>query len=401
MFRADALAIFGRDAELASLQEFIARLAGRASHSSSKARPGWGRRRSGAQVSEEGRGSGSSRAQGATVPERVGALVLGHRRPVRPRARPRARLSAPRRSGGRSPARSSSTRTTGLPDPHAVGVAVLAAVASSPGRSRSCSRSTTCSARRGVLARPVRGARARDRACRRAPRAGRRSKVRSPRAPAIAPGRSLHRGRRRPLDAGALHRLVQADLGVALPRPLLREVRQASGGNPFYALEIVRTLQRTGASVEAASRCPCPSRCTTSFTIACWPCLPRAATSCSRPPHTPIRCRSWRRPPGSRATPGLPSARGRDRRARREPDRLHASAARRRRLRDRRSSPPRRDPRSPRELLETRRREPGRLAAAVDEPDETVAGVLEDAARHARSRERPAPRPLLLDRACE
>ena len=45
-----------------------------------------------------------------------------------------------------------------------------------------------------------------------------------------------------PLDPAALHQLVHAHLGITLPRPLLAEVHQASGGNPFYALEIVRTL---------------------------------------------------------------------------------------------------------------------------------------------------------------
>ena len=43
-----------------------------------------------------------------------------------------------------------------------------------------------------------------------------------------------------------------------MPRPLLVEVHQAAGGNPFYAQEIVRTLQRTGASVEAGSPLPVP-----------------------------------------------------------------------------------------------------------------------------------------------
>ncbi len=61
-----------------------------------------------------------------------------------------------------------------------------------------------------------------------------------------------------PLDVGALHHVVLDQLGVALPRPLVAEVHQASGGNPFYALEIVRTLQRTGISVEAGHPLPVP-----------------------------------------------------------------------------------------------------------------------------------------------
>src|ERR687898_745766 len=61
-----------------------------------------------------------------------------------------------------------------------------------------------------------------------------------------------------PLDTDSLHQLVQAHLGVPLPRPLLSEVHQASGGNPFFALEIVRTLTRSGVSVEAGKPLPVP-----------------------------------------------------------------------------------------------------------------------------------------------
>jgi DNA-binding CsgD family transcriptional regulator len=61
-----------------------------------------------------------------------------------------------------------------------------------------------------------------------------------------------------PLDPSALHQVVQGDLGVALARPLLVEVHGASGGNPFYALEIVRTLRREGVSVEAGQPLPVP-----------------------------------------------------------------------------------------------------------------------------------------------
>ena len=61
-----------------------------------------------------------------------------------------------------------------------------------------------------------------------------------------------------PLDAGALHHVVQSHLGLILPRPVLDEVRDASGGNPFYALEIVRTLQRSGVSVDGGQPLPVP-----------------------------------------------------------------------------------------------------------------------------------------------
>src|SRR5262249_30015825 len=60
------------------------------------------------------------------------------------------------------------------------------------------------------------------------------------------------------LEPSALHEVVQEHLGIVLPRPLLLEVHQASGGNPLYALEIVRMLQRSGTSVEAGRRLPVP-----------------------------------------------------------------------------------------------------------------------------------------------
>jgi DNA-binding CsgD family transcriptional regulator len=61
-----------------------------------------------------------------------------------------------------------------------------------------------------------------------------------------------------PLDPDAVHQIVQAQLGVPLPRPVLSEVHQAAGGNPFYALEVARTLTRSGTSVEAGRPLPVP-----------------------------------------------------------------------------------------------------------------------------------------------
>ncbi|HEX5617262.1 MAG TPA: AAA family ATPase [Solirubrobacteraceae bacterium] len=47
-----------------------------------------------------------------------------------------------------------------------------------------------------------------------------------------------------PLPAGELGALLHDRLGLDLARPRLLEVHRASGGNPFYALEIGRALQR-------------------------------------------------------------------------------------------------------------------------------------------------------------
>jgi DNA-binding CsgD family transcriptional regulator len=45
-----------------------------------------------------------------------------------------------------------------------------------------------------------------------------------------------------PLSSSDLHRIVVARFGHPLPRPTLLRLHQAAGGNPFYALEIARSL---------------------------------------------------------------------------------------------------------------------------------------------------------------
>ena len=61
-----------------------------------------------------------------------------------------------------------------------------------------------------------------------------------------------------PLSMGALHRLVQTRLGMALSRPVLRRLHAESGGNPFYALEIGRALQRRGSAPRSDEPLPVP-----------------------------------------------------------------------------------------------------------------------------------------------
>jgi hypothetical protein len=46
-----------------------------------------------------------------------------------------------------------------------------------------------------------------------------------------------------PLTLGALHRLVRERFGIALPRPALARLLRTSGGNPFFALEILGALE--------------------------------------------------------------------------------------------------------------------------------------------------------------
>jgi DNA-binding CsgD family transcriptional regulator/tetratricopeptide (TPR) repeat protein len=50
-----------------------------------------------------------------------------------------------------------------------------------------------------------------------------------------------------PLSLGGLHLVLQAKLGASYPRPLMRRLHDASGGNPFFALEMARALERTPA----------------------------------------------------------------------------------------------------------------------------------------------------------
>lgn len=54
-----------------------------------------------------------------------------------------------------------------------------------------------------------------------------------------------------PLSVGSIHAIVRQELSWAPPRPTLVKVTAASAGNPFYALEIARQLQRLGGSVPA------------------------------------------------------------------------------------------------------------------------------------------------------
>ena len=71
-------------------------------------------------------------------------------------------------------------------------------------------------------------------------------------------GSAFHDVQVGPLDLDSLHGVIEEHLEVTIARPLLAEVHEASGGNPFYALEIVRSLRRTGTRIEAGTRLPVP-----------------------------------------------------------------------------------------------------------------------------------------------
>jgi DNA-binding CsgD family transcriptional regulator len=206
-----------------------------------------------------------------------------------------------------------------------------------------------------------------------------------------------------PLEADALYEVVQAQLGVALPRPLLAEVRQASGGNPFYALEIVRMLRRSKISVEAGQPLPVPEslhELVHGHLLA----LPEesrdfllAAAAHAHPTLSITETAS-----GIDRTAGLrPALEGRvvelDGERIRFTHPLLAAGAyemadplRRREIHARLA-----------DLLDDPEARAWQLAAVAEEPAEHVAAALEDAARHARGRGAPRPAALLLDRAHE
>ena len=60
-----------------------------------------------------------------------------------------------------------------------------------------------------------------------------------------------------PLSVAALHRVLTQELGRTCPRPTLVRIAQAAGGNPLYALEIARELDRRGEH-DVSRRVPVP-----------------------------------------------------------------------------------------------------------------------------------------------
>lgn len=76
-------------------------------------------------------------------------------------------------------------------------------------------------------------------------------------AGAVAPNR-FRRIALGPLSLAALGRIVAGRLGSSLPRPVLVRIVQASGGNPFYALEIARGLIEREPGYRPGSALPVP-----------------------------------------------------------------------------------------------------------------------------------------------
>jgi DNA-binding CsgD family transcriptional regulator len=71
-------------------------------------------------------------------------------------------------------------------------------------------------------------------------------------------GERVTRLRVGPLSLGALHELLHSRLGLAFPRPTLRRIAEASGGNPFFALEIARSVSTRHGDVDPGEPLPVP-----------------------------------------------------------------------------------------------------------------------------------------------
>jgi DNA-binding CsgD family transcriptional regulator len=206
-----------------------------------------------------------------------------------------------------------------------------------------------------------------------------------------------------PLATGALHSVVHAHLGVTLPRPLLAEVREASAGNPFYALEIVRSLQRNEISAEGGQPLPVPESLQDLVH--------------GRLLALPPQCRRFLLAAAAHAQPTVAVAEGasgvgRERGLRPaleanvvqlDGERIRfthpllaagayeiADPARRREAHARLA-----------ELLDDPEARAWQLAASVESPDASVAQALEDASRHARGRGALRPAARMLERASE
>jgi DNA-binding CsgD family transcriptional regulator len=206
-----------------------------------------------------------------------------------------------------------------------------------------------------------------------------------------------------PLDPSSLYHVVHEHLGIALPRPQLAEVHEASGGNPFYALEIVRMLSRTGVSVEAGQplRVPESLHDLVHGRLLALPPESReflvAAAALAHPSVSIVEAASG----VSRASGFTPAREARI--VELDGDRIRfthpllaagaygtADPARRADVHARLA-----------ELVEDPEARGRHLAASVDKPDETVAEALDDAAGWARARGAPRAAALLLDRAYE
>jgi DNA-binding CsgD family transcriptional regulator len=63
-----------------------------------------------------------------------------------------------------------------------------------------------------------------------------------------------------PLSLGAIQQLLRDRLSRIVPRPTLLRLHEAAGGNPFYALELARALDKDGSAGDPTQRLTVPAR---------------------------------------------------------------------------------------------------------------------------------------------
>lgn len=206
-----------------------------------------------------------------------------------------------------------------------------------------------------------------------------------------------------PLESGALHHVIRAHLGVALPRPVLTEVQEASAGNPFYALEIVRMMQRNTVSLEGGMPLPVPESLQDLVHARLLALPPRCRDfllAAAAYPHPTVAVTEAAseigREPGLRPAVDAKVVELERDRIRFTHPLLAAGAyeiaepARRAEVHARLAG-----------LLEDPEARAWQLAASVDSPDERAAELLENASRHASGRGALRAAALMLERASE
>ena len=63
----------------------------------------------------------------------------------------------------------------------------------------------------------------------------------------------------KPMSLGAIGRMLRDRVDLVLPRPLLRRIHEASGGNALFALEIARALQQGHLELDSEEPLPIPA----------------------------------------------------------------------------------------------------------------------------------------------
>jgi ATP/maltotriose-dependent transcriptional regulator MalT len=79
------------------------------------------------------------------------------------------------------------------------------------------------------------------------------------------PADEIQQIRLQPLSLGVIYHVVRSRLGAGFPRTVMVELHRASGGNPFFALEIARGLLTGGFDSASAVRLPIPATLTESI----------------------------------------------------------------------------------------------------------------------------------------